>query len=64
MSEKEKQFTEMVSKFPPDLQDKFLNQATGAMMALDAMGVNRPEEKGGADGPGKGGIPRHDGGSE
>ena len=46
MSEKEKQFTEMVSKFPPDLQDKFLNQATGAMMALDALGVKAGEKNG------------------
>ena len=45
MSEKEKQFAEMVSRFPPDLKEKFLNQATGAAMALDALGVPRPEKR-------------------
>lgn len=45
MSDKEKKLAAMVSTFPPELQDKFLNQAAGAAMALDTIGIHRPEEK-------------------
>jgi hypothetical protein len=45
VSDKEKKLAAMVSTFPPDLQDKFLNQAAGAAMALDTIGIPRPEDK-------------------
>ena len=43
MSDKEKEIAVLVSRLPPDLQDKFLDQARGAAMALDAIGVPQPE---------------------
>ena len=39
MSEKEKQFVELVSKLPESAQDRFLEQAKGAVTALDAVGI-------------------------
>lgn len=37
MSEKEKQFVELISKMPEEAQDKFLAQAQGAVIMLDAL---------------------------
>ena len=45
LSDKEKQLAEMVSKMPPELQDAFLQQAKGAAMALDTIGIPKPEDK-------------------
>lgn len=58
MSEKEKQMVEKWAKLPPRLQEKLLDQATGAVMAMDAMsreeaangnGMARPAEDAGGD---------------
>lgn len=50
MSEKEKQMVEKWAKLPPRLQEKLLDQATGAVMAMDAIrkegAGERPEGEG------------------
>ena len=43
MSDKEKALIEKISKLPDNLQERFLYQAQGAVMALDSM--NAPAEK-------------------
>lgn len=46
MSEKEKQFVELVSKLPEAAQDKFLEQAKGAVTLLDALDKAKKKEDG------------------
>lgn len=36
MSDKEKALVEQIGKLPDDIQDRFLDMANGALMALDA----------------------------
>lgn len=36
MSDKEKVLVEQIGKLPDDIQDRFLDMANGALMALDA----------------------------
>lgn len=50
MSEKEKRIAESITKLPDPLQDRFLNQIQGAVMALDMLGASPPEEDGDHDG--------------
>ena len=44
MSEKEKRIAESITKLPDPLQDRFLNQIQGAVMALDMLGTSPPEK--------------------
>lgn len=44
MSEREKQFVELLAKMPPAAQDKFLAQAQGAVIMLDALSGGKEEE--------------------
>lgn len=50
MSEREKQFVELLAKMPPAAQDKFLAQAQGAVIMLDALttaeGADKAAESG------------------
>lgn len=43
MSEKEKSLSEKVAQLPADLQDKFVDQITGAVMAIELMESNKEE---------------------
>ena len=45
MSDKEKQFAELLAKMPPEAQDKFLAQAQGAVIMLDALSGGKEKEK-------------------
>lgn len=44
MSDKEKELAARIAAMPPELQDKFLDQAKGATMALDILDRARAEK--------------------
>ena len=45
MSEKEKALAEGIAKLPAELQDKFLDQITGAAVAVECMAAQASAEK-------------------
>lgn len=46
MSEKEKTITEKIAKLPAELQNTFVAQLDGAIMALDTMQAEKPAPDG------------------
>ena len=45
MSEKEKALAEGIAKLPAELQDKFLDQITGAAVAVECMAAQAAEKQ-------------------
>lgn len=45
MSEKEKRLSENISRLPKELQDRFVDQITGAAMALDLLAGEGDEDE-------------------
>ena len=50
MSEREKQFVELLAKMPEAAQDSFLAQAQGAVIMLDALRKDKKEGSNNAEG--------------
>ena len=50
MSQKEKEILKNISALPGPLQDKFLNMAQGAAMAMDTLAEEKGDAAGGSSG--------------